>query len=450
MNKRILKNTSDMLKHGFTPTLAILVIIIAFTAAVAQQTSRRIARIDVEGLQRLSRDEVVAATGLKPGDTFWLAAVDAAGQKLVDSGLFAKVGYRTQTRGNHVTIVFQLEERKGGLAPVSFDNFVWFTDQELAAAIRREVPSFNGTALDAGNLTDKIRVALQNLLDEKQIKGTVEYSPWQASVNSLRQEHLFSVSGVQIPICSLQFPGARNISEEALVKASRQLTEADYSQKSAIAFGTFVLFPLYREEGHWRAKFADPITKYENSETCKNGVSLTIPVDEGPVYIWSKPEWTGNQVLSAADLDSALGIRNGEAAKGSTFDKGLIEVGKAYGRVGHLDAVTRAQPEFDDKGSRATFKIDVKEGPRYTMGSLTIKGLSEMDARAVEEAWKLRRSEVFNSSYLDQFFRIDGQNVMRRIVVTRLEQGKSQPRIETDIKRNPNSLTADVVLEFKE
>jgi outer membrane protein assembly factor BamA len=446
MTRRNLKNTPSLNPSAL---VSILVIIIASTTAVAQQAGRRIARIEVVGLQRLSQAEVIAATGLNPGDPFSVAALDAAGQKLVDSGLFAKVAYRTRTQGNQMTIVFEVEEVKGGQSPVSFDNFVWFTDGELIAAIRRELPSFIGTAPDAGNTTDKIKLALQNLLNEKQIKGTVEYSPWQASATSLKQEHLFSVSGVPIPICTLQFPGASHISEVKLVIASRQLTDADYSQKSALAFGTFILLPLYREEGLWRAKFADPITQLESSGSCK-GVNLTLPVDEGPVYLWSKPEWTGNKVLSPAELESALGLKDGDVAKSSSVDKALIEVSKAYGRIGYIDARTQAQPKFDDQGKRIAFKIDIKEGPRYTMGSLFIKGLPETDTRALEEVWKLRRSEVFNSEYLDQFFRIDGQNVIRRIVVTRLEQGKSQPQIETDIKRNPLSLTADVVLEFKE
>jgi outer membrane protein assembly factor BamA len=226
--------------------LSVFLVIISFAVALSQQPSRKIAKIEIEGLARLSADEVIATSGLKTGAPFSLEELDAAGQRLVDSGLFAKVGYRTSTKGSLMTVVFQVEEAKGGQSPVVFDNFVWFTNDQLTAAIKREVPSFDGTAPDSGNMTDRITLALQNLLKEHQIGGTVEYAPEQSRSNGNKQEHLFSVTGVPIPICKLHFPGAKNMSEEKLVKSSKQLTDADYSLKSAIAFADLILFPIYR------------------------------------------------------------------------------------------------------------------------------------------------------------------------------------------------------------
>ena len=225
--------------------LKVLLLSIVASAVAAQQAERKIVRVEIEGLQRLKPDEVIATTKLKPGSPFSVEEVDAAGQRLVDTGLFTRVSYQTRTAGSNVTIIFQVEEAKSTQSPVVFDNFVWFTDEELYIAIRREVPSFSGTAPDSGAMTDAIKQALQNLLNEKQIKGTVEYAAWQ-TVDSGKQEHVFSVTGLPIPICKLTFPGAKNISEENLVKSSRQLTDADYSHKSAVAFGSFILYPLYR------------------------------------------------------------------------------------------------------------------------------------------------------------------------------------------------------------
>jgi len=444
-------NANPHLSIGVVLQLTSLVLlIIAATAVHAQQANQKIARIEVEGLQRLAAGEVVAATQLKPGTAFSVTEVDAAGQRLIDTGLFTKVGYQTRTNGSQVTIIFQVEEAKSSQSPVLFDNFVWFTDEELYIAIKREVPSFSGTAPDVGTMTDSIKLALQNLLNDKQIKGTVEYAAWQTGVNSAKQEHVFSVTGVPIPICKLNFPGARNVSEETLVKSSRQLMEADYSHKSAVAFGGFILYPLYREAGQWRAKFGVPSAKLEDSESCKGGVALTIPVDEGPIYLWDRAEWIGNEALSPSALDEALGMRTGEVLKGSKFDKGLTAITQAYGRIGHLEAVAKPVPAFDDAAARVSFKFEVKEGSRYTMGNLIIKGLDEANARYVQEAWKLRRSEVFNASYINHFLLVDGRDAMRRVFINWQEMGKSPPRVEQSIKKNPQSLTADVTIEFRE
>jgi hypothetical protein len=68
----------------------------------------------------------------------------------------------------------------------------------------------------------------------------------------------------------------------------------------------------------------------------------------------------------------------------------------------------------------------------------------------IQEAWKLRRSEVFDASYIEQFLRVDGREALRRLSIRWQEVGKSVPRVEQTVKKNELSLTADVTLEFKE
>jgi outer membrane protein insertion porin family len=436
-----------MVSRPISALFSIILGVSLFASISGQQPVRTIAKIEIEGLQRLSAPEVIATSGLKPGAVFSVEELDAAGQRLADSGLFANVSYRTITKDNQLTIIFRVEEARSGNSPVAFDNFVWFTNDELLAAIKREVPSFNGAAPNAGRMTDDIKIALENLLKERGIEGTVEYAPFASGG---KQEYLFSVAGVSIPICSLHFPGARNVSEAKLVKAAKQMTDADYSRSSAIAFSTFILFPLYREAGQLRAKFAQPVAKLEASEKCKHGVELNIPVEEGPIYLWEKAEWTGNETLTPQELSEALGMKNGEVANGLKIDKRLQEIGRSYGRTGHLDLNLRAEPEFDDAASRVTYKIALKEGPQYRMGKITIKGLNESDARALERKWKLKSGEILDTSYLERFFKADVSEEIQKLIATRRASGKGPPDIKEDITPNRQTLTADVTIEFKD
>src|ERR1044071_4627542 len=151
--------------------LPIICVSILLTTTILAQTARKIAAIETEGLQTLKTETVIATSGLKIGEPFSVEATDAAAERLVSSGLFKKVGYRTRTAGANVTITFQLEEIKGQSSPVVFDNFIWFSDEELTAAIVHEVPSFNGSAPDIGNTNEAIKKALQKLLDERKLPG---------------------------------------------------------------------------------------------------------------------------------------------------------------------------------------------------------------------------------------------------------------------------------------
>jgi outer membrane protein insertion porin family len=423
---------------------ALSLIIISFASAVAQQSNRTVAKIEVEGLTRLSAAEVVATSGLKTGTPLSVPELDAAGQKLFDSGLFSKVAYRTTSKGNQVTVIFQVEEVSGGQSPVVFDNFVWFTRDELITAIRGEVPSFNGMAADAGRMTDDIKRALETLLRERKLEGSVEYLPEQ-SLGGVTRGHVFSVSGVPIPICSLHFPGASNVSENKLVKSSKQLTDADYSQTGAIAISTFTLLPLYSEVGQLRAKFSEPTVLLSTADNCKGGVDVTIPVVEGPIFLLDKTAWNGNNALTATQLNEALAMKPGDLANGVKFKKGLHEAEKIYGAHGYLEASLKAQPAFDDENRRVDYTIAVKEGPQYRMGTLTITGVTEAEAQSLQGAWKLRSGDIFDESYFSRFFIQDARQEMQRIMSRR--KAGFQPNVKTTPHRE--TLTADVTLEFK-
>ena len=421
--------------------LATICVCILFTTAIFAQTGRKIARIETEGLQALTAETVIATSGLKVGDTFNVEAIDAAAERLVKSGLFKKVAYRTRNAGGNVTITFQLEEVKGQSSPVAFDNFIWFTDEELTAAIKREVPSFNGSAPDAGNTTEAIKQALQNLLTERKLPGQVEY-------NLTEHEHMFRVEGIPMTVCTLHFPGAQSVPEQKLIEVTRSSMDRQYSRQSANTFPKYGLYPIYRELGHLRASFGSPVAKPESNENCE-GVDLTIPVNEGPIYSWATAEWSGNKVLSAQELDAALGMKAGEVANGKKFDKGLNEVKKAYGKHGHIQTDMTPTPEFDDAGTKVTFKIAVNEGPQYRMGTVEFKGFTPVDAALLAEKWTLKSGDVYDQSYAAHFFRVDADEILSRLAKERQSQGKPLPNLSTQEKPNRQTLTVDLTIEVK-
>jgi outer membrane protein insertion porin family len=428
--------------------LLLLILFVCGTVSVAAQQNFKIGKIEFEGLTRLSAEDMIETTALKIGQPFDVAALDAAAQRLVDSGLFKSVAYRTHATQNQITITFQVEETKGGDSRVLFDNFIWFSEEELLTAVRRDVPSFSGTAPDAGNTTAAIIRALRSLLQEHHIEGNVEYMPSQDSLSSSVQEHVFSVTGVSMPVCTLHFPGAKNVSEEKLIENSKGLLGSDYSRKFSSLFAVRTLIPFYRELGQLRATFAPPTAKPESSSKCRSGVDLTIPVDEGYVYTWDKADWSGISALTPQELDAALGMKTGQTANGLVFDKGYITVQKEYGRKGYLSVRIRSLPEFDDNAQKVVYKMDVREGPQYHMGKLMIKGLSESATKSFIQEWKLKPGDVFDQSYPLEFFQKHMGQVLRSTFLERRSQDKPAPNMKTDVKMNRETLTVDVTYEL--
>ncbi len=406
-----------------------------------------LAKIEFDGLSRVTQSEAVAASGLQIGQAIDVDAVDAASERLLTSGLFKNLSYKMRKLKGEVTVVFKVEEMKRNV-PVVFDNFVWFTDEELKEAVRRKVPDYDGFAPEGGGITDTIKSVLQDLLKARSIAGQVEYMP-SADASGRHSEHVFTVKGANLRVCELHFPGADGIPEAVLVQKAGAIFNNEYARTFVVNFVEGTLLPLYQERGRLRASFLPPKVKLQETEECKGGgISVTVPVDEGQIYLWDKAEWAGNASLTAQELDAALGMKLGDLANSAKIERGAQLVRKAYGRKGFLSESLRAEPVFDDTKRRVSYHFQVTEGAQYHMGELFIEGLSEKDTNNLRGRWGLLSKEVFDEGYVDKFFK---NNMPEFLNDLRLDGIKFDPKkIETSIKPDREKLTVDVSFNFKQ
>jgi outer membrane protein insertion porin family len=411
----------------------------------------RLGSIEITGLQKVTKEQAVAISGLEIGQQISVEMLDAAAQRLASSGLFTNLSYRLRGSKDQAIVTFEVEELKGKGVPVVFDNFVWFSNEELTSAIRREVPNFNGTAPESDSIVGAITRALQQLLTEKNIQGQVDYKP-SADLAGGNVKHVFSVKGANTKICAVRFPGTANVQESELVKHSKELMGSEYSQEFVSAFAVANLIPVYRERGYLQARFSTPTARLgmEASESCKDEVVITLPVNEGVAYLWDKAEWSGNASYTAQELEASLAMKSGELANGLKIDAGVEAVQKNYGKKGFLRARVATEPIFDDANRRVAYRLSLTEGPQYRMGTLTITGLSDIDTLSLKHRWKLREQrDVYDDSYLEEFNKKDVREVLERA----LREGRLSPGTRLgskgSIKPNNQTLTVDVELNFK-
>lgn len=382
---------------------AACLLVLATPARARQaQDTLKLDKIEFRGLERVKETEALEKSGLTVGQTVSIDDIEAAANRLVESGLFANLSYKIKGKTDAALLSFEVIERKWTM-PVSFDNFVWFTDEELNAAIRRRLPAFDGTAPEAGGVTEQIRQALAELLKERQIEGSVEYDLAENPADK-KISHLYSVKGPGLRVCKITYAGARAISEETLVTKSGGIFDNDYSRAYVGGFVESSLLPLYHERGYLRAAFGPSKVTPEASPECK-GVTVALTVDEGSVYVWDKALWEGTEGLTAQELDVALGMRNREVANVVKITNGLARVRKAYGRKGFIAARVRAESDFDDSARSVTYRFRVTEGPQYHMGDLTITGLDEMATNNLRGRWRLLSKEVYDEGYIEEFVR---------------------------------------------
>ncbi|MCL2661606.1 MAG: hypothetical protein FWD64_13955, partial [Acidobacteriaceae bacterium] len=150
-----------------TRFLAMLVLCLSlFSIMLPAQAIMLPAKIIFSGASVYTESELLAFTGLKPGTDSTVAAVQAAAQKLSDTGLFADVHFQSEPRG----LVFALKLMpETNLLPARFSNLVWWSNEELAKALETRVPLYRGLVPISGNMQDAVIAALTAMLAEKNI-----------------------------------------------------------------------------------------------------------------------------------------------------------------------------------------------------------------------------------------------------------------------------------------
>jgi outer membrane protein insertion porin family len=393
--------------------------------AQPQGPAPALAAIDVVGVRRYTADEVRKVSGLEIGARVVIADLDAATKRMAGTGLFKTVGYHYDDRNGQRIITFEIEEADWTV-PVVFDNFVWFTNEQIIAAVRETVPSFDGTAPPTEGTTELIAAALQALLDSQRLAGRIEFVT-RTVLNSPIESYMFRVVDPAPRLCGVRFQGASAIAQDELTSALRPSSN-EYSRSYLMTASRLTLSDLYRRRGYWRATFAEPVPAMTRETACQ-GVTVTIAVDEGPSYTWDSAEWVGNAAMSSSELDALLGLENGDLAGAVRLEDGLRRVSKAYAARGYLIQRSTYSARPDDARGRVSFEIKVAEGPQFRLGSVEFVNLPSSDATALRKTWRLNPGDVYDASYPDRF--------MKEEILPRLPEGTKPPRAETtlDVKK---------------
>jgi outer membrane protein insertion porin family len=382
----------------------------------------QLSAIDVRGARRYTKEDVARLSGLVVGKRVAVSDLEAATKRLAGTGLFRSIQYRYLTTGGGTIVTFEFEEADWTM-PVMFDNFVWFTDDELVAALKEGVPSFDGTAPPTTGAPELIARELQKLLESKKIQGRVELLP-HGTLKAGIQGLLFRVREPGPIMCSLRFQGATPVAEADLKANMPSIAGTEYSRSYLLIASRGTLTDVYRRRGHWRASFSPPVVVPDKGETC-SGVAVTVAVDEGAAYSWDRAEWTGNSAVTGQQLEDLIGIKAGEVANSSRLDDGLRRVQKAYGTQGYLQQRASYTPRLDDATRLAVFEVRIDEGPQFRFGALEFAGLAPDDAEALSKKWLLKPGDVFDDSYPAKFFAQE--------IRPRLRAGAKPPMLQTRV-----------------
>jgi outer membrane protein assembly factor BamA len=384
----------------FLPILLLAVAAAAQSGNKAQPTYKLIS-IHVKGLTHLPENQVVAASGLKPGQFAGESEFREAAQKLGETGLFTDLTYKYQYANGGCDLEFQVAE-SDRLVPIMFENLVWFSDTELMSLIHARVPLFTGKVPEAGNMADQVAQALTAILGEKKIAGEIVHFPFAPEDGPI-QAFVYKISFHPIMVRNIDFPGASPDEIPALQLAAKSLTGEEYLQSKMLVQERLNLLPVYYARGYLKAQFTDakPKVAQDGAETL---VDVSFPVTRGIQYKLKDLQFAGDKSIPVEDLRPDVHLKVGEPANAVQLNDDLDQIRELYGTKGFLFALVTATPALDDADATVAYQLTVNEGEMYRMGDLSIDGLPDENAHKMAAQWQMKKGDPYDDSYSEKFF----------------------------------------------
>jgi outer membrane protein assembly factor BamA len=364
----------------------------------------KLAVIHVGGTHRYTPAEVIAASGLEVGAVASEDDFRKAAQRLGECGFFSDVSYSYSATPTGTKLDLELTD-SDKLVPAHFENFVWFAEGELLARIHERLPLFKGQVPVGGTLSDQISDVLQNLLVPLSLSGRVEYVRESKEPGGNVDDVNFRVTGVNLTIAEVTFSGAGSEELPALKAASEKLVGKDYARSAVLVYAITNLIPLYSERGFLNASISDPQPKVVGDTADETEVSVQLTVSPGSQYKISDIKWEGNKTFSTEKLQALVHAKPSDLANAPLLKSDLDAVHTLYATRGYMMATVKADAKLDDAAKTVAYTLAVSEGDVFHLGDLDIQGLDPKTVDRLREAWTLRESDPYDSTYPERFFK---------------------------------------------
>lgn len=380
--------------------------LVCFVSSTAFTQQYTIKKIVFDGPTPYSQASLEAASGLKVGDSISKTDLQAASQRLVDTGAFDEMQSTVDGPIKSVSVIFKLKAvDPSRLLTTGFENFVWYQPAELVAELQKRVPLFNGTVPEAGNQQDAIVAALQQMLSEKNIAAKVSEEPLAPSPAQPLRVAEFRVDSPSVQIHSVTLAGVTPPFAAATDKMVHQLTGARYNEGLSPTNISNILLAAYRDAGY-QASSLDSLTRTVVSSTpSRVDIDVSATIKPGDVYLLSKLDWPGSPIMSTSDFNAAAKLHPGDVASRKALIESLGNLATAYRSKGYIDVSASALPALDTATHQVAFTIAANAGAQYTLRSISSQNLSDAQKKDFDRAWILHPGDVYNETYVTGFLK---------------------------------------------
>jgi outer membrane protein insertion porin family len=382
------------------------------------QSSWPLSSLTVSGNHAYTREQILAAAGLRVGEVVSKKAFEAARERLLATGNFRTVGYSYEPneQGNGYSGRLEVAE-EDQLYPIGFDSLP-ATNEELLAVLKAKDPLYGDRVPATEPVVQRYVGYLAAYLAGK---GYHEKITGALAAESTPELVLLFRPSIRPSIAQVKFTGNKAIRQEELQVAIANVAVGTvYIAPRFQAFLDNSVRPVYESHGYVRVTF--PKVTVEKA-TDVNGVVVTVQVDEGQIY-----KLAAVKAPETAELVKIAGLKTGDVFDGSQVSKAQQKIVATWHRRGYMHASTSVDRQINEKDKTVTLLLHVDAGPLYTFRTLTIQGLDVVSEPAIRKMWGMPVGHPYNVDYPDRFLKV----VKEEGVLDNLGDTKADAKVDED------------------
>jgi outer membrane protein assembly factor BamA len=376
----------------FRPMVLLLAAAALALPACAQIIAKKVTFTGVPQTQA----ELLAYSGLAPGKALSHADIDAAAQKLMDTGLFGNIQYKY----DGTELLFSMTPADGAL-PVAYANFPWWDDAALTAAVSSKVPFFHGSLPAESSLQALVIHTLTALLAQKGVAATITATPSEDPAGK-PNGIVFHIDEPPIQAGPVALSGSSAAFADPVAAIEKAAAGQNFDGATESALST-ALKAIYHRQGY----LEEAMNGFAHAAPQVSGGKVVVPVSatitEGPQYKVAAITLAGSTLVSSDDFAKMAKLHPGDIANEDLLRGTLAALSTPYRSHGYLRARIDAAPRFDAAARTVSYAVTVEPGPVFHMGELSLINLSIQQRAEVLKYWPLQEGDVYDATVANSF-----------------------------------------------
>lgn len=425
-----------MRRAAYCLTIAVLALFGAHPRPASAQTydPKSIRFVSTDPSQHLDSAELLRISGLQQGVALTKDDIDAALQKLGDSGAFDDLSYTV----NATALTIKLTPAPGGEPlPIRFVNFVWWDHDELLKILEQSIPLFHGTLPLQGNQTGEVEDALVALLREKGVPDArVTALPSSDTPGEAMNAVALSISSPPILVGEVHFDGAVPALAEKFTTLAQTLADRNFDLREVNTTIRDSAQMIFDEAGYLDARNDPAVFAPPRKDLGGYVVDVQVPLHPGALYQIGSIAIHAEPPLVDSELRAVLPFKTRDPSSSSGIRNAVAALAQVYGDHGFLQARASATLDKNVSNHTVNYSFTFSPGAPFHLASIDASAFPTELQQEFSSLW-----HVAPGALVDRDFQTNLRDTLEKL--------HTNMGVLVGAKRDPIAHTVVIMLQLR-